>query len=89
MALPIPDLFRAGDSSRMEPHLCRIDSALGRSRACPGELCPFWQDDACVIAGLRADLGSTPGLPRLLLTIRTQLGGVPGIDYTLLPPGLR
>jgi hypothetical protein len=73
----------------MEPRLCRIDSALGRPRECPGELCPFWWDDACVVAGLRADLGSTPGLPQLLLTIRSQLGGVPGVDHSLIPPGLR
>ena len=73
----------------MESHLCQIESALGRSRECPGELCPFWRDGACVVAGLRADLGSTPGLPELLLTMRRQLGDVPGIDYTLLPPGHR
>ena len=73
----------------MEPHLCQIESALGRSRECPGERCPFWWDDACVVAELRADLRSTPGLPELLLTMRRQLGDVPGIDYTLLPPGLR
>ncbi len=73
----------------MEPHVCHIESALGRSETCPGELCPFWQDDGCIVAGLRADLRGTPGLPELLLRIRSQLGDTRGIDYGLLPPGLR
>jgi hypothetical protein len=73
----------------MEPHLCRIDKALGRERSCPGEPCPLWDDAACAVAGLRADLDASPGLPELLLRIRQELGGLPGADYTLLPPGLR
>jgi hypothetical protein len=81
--------LRLGDSAVMKPHLCQIESALGRSRECPAERCSFWQDGACVVAGLRADLTATPGLAELLLSIRERLGTAPRIDHALLPPGLR
>ena len=77
------------DSGAMEPHLCRIESSLGRSTVCPRELCSFWRDATCVVAGLRADLSSTPGLPELLLELRERLDHASAIDGTLLPPGLR
>ena len=75
----------------MEPRQCRIDSALGHPRECPRELCAFWSEDACVLAGLRADLPSVAGLPELLFGLRERLGGRPGvgIDHALIPPGLR
>lgn len=73
----------------MEAHLCHIESALGRTKVCPGELCPFWQDDVCIVAGLRADLKGVPCLPELLLRLRSQLGDARGIDHGFLPPGLR
>jgi len=57
---------------------------------CPGDPCPFWTDNACMIAGLRADLGSSPDLGRLLARIRDDLGGLPVAPRNpLLPPGLR
>ena len=56
---------------------------------CPRELCQFWRDDTCVVAGLRADLGSTPGLPELLLGLRERLDHASPADDTLLPTGLR
>jgi hypothetical protein len=75
----------------MEPHLCRVDSALGRTRECPRELCPLWSDGACVLGGLLPDLGATRGLPELLQGLRERMGGPgsSGPDHTLLPPGLR
>ena len=75
----------------MEPHSCDIDSALGRERVCPGDLCAFWSEDACVVTGLRADLASTPGLAELLLGLRERVGEPDevGVDRMLLPPGLR
>ena len=72
-------------------HLCRIDHALGRTMECPKELCAFWSDNTCVLAGLRADLTTAPGLPQLLDGLREDLSGPRefGIDTALLPPGLR
>jgi hypothetical protein len=43
----------------MEPHLCQLDAAGGGSEPCPGETCPFWKDDRCTVAPLRADLRVT------------------------------
>jgi hypothetical protein len=73
----------------MEPHLCRLERSLGRSTECSRGLCPFWRDAECVVAGLRADLGTTPGLPELLLGLRERLRHASAIDDALLPPGLR
>ncbi len=73
----------------MEPHLCRIESSLGRSEECPQELCQFWSDDTCVVAGLRADLGATPGLPELLLELRDRLDYASPTPDTLPPTGPR
>jgi hypothetical protein len=70
--------------------VCQLDAAVGRDIDCPGDLCPFWSEDACVIAGLRADLGSNPELVGLLARIRDDLGGIPVARRNpLLPPGLR
>jgi hypothetical protein len=69
---------------------CQLEAAAGYEVDCPGDACPFWADDACVIAGLRADLGNKPGLVRLLARIRDDLGGIPvSPQNSLLPPGLR
>ena len=73
----------------MEPHLCQIESALGRSRECPAERCSFWQDGACVVAGLGAELTRTPGLAELLMGLRVRLDDATTIEHALLPPGLR
>lgn len=72
----------------MEPRLCRIESSLGRTSTCPREFCPLWHGGMCVVAGLRADLATTAGLPELLLGIRERLEDV-STDASLLPPGLR
>jgi hypothetical protein len=69
---------------------CQLEAAAGREVDCPGDPCPFWADDACVIAGLRADLGDRPDLVRLLARIREDLGGIPVAPRNaFLPPGLR
>jgi hypothetical protein len=70
----------------MKPHFCEIEGALGRSEPCPHELCPFWQDGGCVVAGARPDLKGTAGLPELLLHLRDQLGDArSALDSALLP----
>jgi hypothetical protein len=58
----------------MAAQMCEIESALGRAEPCPGVPCPFWSDDRCVVAGLRADLGTSPELAEFLLRIRDELG---------------
>ncbi len=73
----------------MEPHLCRLASALGRTRECREERCSFWHDDVCILAGLHSDLERTEGLPQLLLRLRNELDDARGVDHRLLPPGLR
>jgi hypothetical protein len=73
----------------MEPHLCRIESSLGRSTVCPRERCSFWRDATCVVAGLGADLSSSPGLAELLFELRERLDHASALDRALLPPGLR
>ena len=73
----------------MNPHLCRIESALGRSTPCPAERCSLWQDGACVVAGLSVDLTRTPGLAELLLDVRKRLDDASAINQALLLPGLR
>ena len=72
----------------MESHLCQIESTLGRSTECPAERCSFWQDGACVVAGLNADLARTPGLAELLLGLRIRLDNASS-NHALLLPGLR
>jgi hypothetical protein len=69
---------------------CQLEATAGYSVDCPGDPCPFWNERACVIAGLRADLGSSPDLVRLLMRIRDDLGGIRVAPRNpLLPPGLR
>jgi hypothetical protein len=70
----------------MTRSMCQIQNALGRAETCPGAPCPFWDDDRCVVAGLRADLGTSRGLPELLLEIRNALGAGAGTSFGLLPP---
>jgi hypothetical protein len=74
----------------MQRDRCQLEAAAGYDVDCPGDPCPFWTDQACVISGLRADLGSRPDLARLLGRIRDDLGGIPVAPRNpLLPPGLR
>ena len=54
----------------MERQLCHLHRALGRVEGCPGEACPLFDEEKCVIAGLRAELPSNPPLAQLLLGIR-------------------
>ena len=77
------------DTNTDTPAPCMLKAAVGEHETCPGESCPFWRDDACAVAGLHADLGTTVGLPELLLHIRDDLGARSPRSYGLLPPGLR
>ena len=68
---------------------CTLKEAVGEHERCPVELCPFWHGGACVVAGLKTDLGTTAGLAELLLLIRDELGARSPHSYGLVPPGLR
>jgi hypothetical protein len=66
---------------------CQLQYAAGRVEECPGQPCPFWDEDRCVIAGLRVDLGKNSDLTHLLLKLRAELGGHARTLFGLLPPG--
>jgi hypothetical protein len=51
---------------------CALKAAIDEHETCPGEPCPFWRGDECVIAGMHSDLATTAGLPELLLRIRER-----------------
>lgn len=72
----------------MQPTPCQLQYAAGRVEECPGEECPYWEGDGCLITGLRLDLGENPDLTNLLLKLRAELGGRASL-FGLLPPGLR
>jgi hypothetical protein len=77
------------DTSNGSSVTCTLKPAVGEHETCPGEPCPFWRGGGCVIAGLHADLSTTPGLSELLLRIRDDLGEREPRTYGLVPPGLR
>jgi hypothetical protein len=66
---------------------CDLEAAVGRTTACPGEPCVFWEHGGCLIAPLRADLERNRELAYILLPLRAKLGS-PSIEADL-PPGLR
>jgi hypothetical protein len=57
----------------MEQRICQLEYAAGRRKACPGDTCPFWVDDHCVVTPLWSDFGSNPELVELLGGIRADL----------------
>ena len=71
-------------------HLCQLDHEAGRAERCPGETCPFWMDDACAIAPLRADLAGNPCLVTHFLGLRAALARMqPAYGFRQFhPPGL-
>jgi hypothetical protein len=74
----------------MRPHLCQLDAAAGRSEPCPGDTCPFWKDEQCLIAPLQADLARNACLVTYFLGLRASLARqVPaGPLREFHPPGL-
>jgi len=73
----------------MNEWLCTLQDAAGRVEQCPGERCPFWLDETCVIAGLRSDLYRNQTLVSDLLRLRQHLAGERRTLFRLLPPGFR
>jgi len=68
-----------------ERRLCDLQYAAGRVEQCPGESCLYWVDDACILAPLKADIGSRPDLVAFLLSLRSRLGGAASNLFGLLP----
>lgn len=57
----------------MEPRLCQLTYALGRSERCPGESCSLWAGDHCAVSPLWADFAEDRHLAELLLDVRSDL----------------
>lgn len=55
----------------METATCRMKKRLGELEACPGVLCPFWEDGSCAFRNLPLD--GRPELARFLLGLRGEL----------------
>lgn len=55
--------------------LCRLQDAAGRVEACPGEACPYWDEDrgSCVLTAIAGELPSRPDLAQYLLELRREL----------------
>jgi hypothetical protein len=58
--------------------ICRLQLAAGRHERCPEQRCPFWDESACVIDGVRPDIETTPELAAYLLDIRARLARTHG-----------
>jgi hypothetical protein len=74
----------------MEPRLCQLTYAVGRSERCTGEICPFWADTFCAVSPLWADVADNPHLAELMLDLRDDLARLdPHRTFRLFhPPGL-
>ena len=70
----------------MRPTTCHLLAAVDLQETCPGEPCPFW-DENCLLAALRPEMSTNPPLVRFLLGLREDLeeGSRPFLGYA---PGL-
>jgi hypothetical protein len=60
----------------MTEGLCTLQYAVGRTERCPGERCPFWEEEVevgCVVAPIKRQLIDQPELAQHLLEIRADL----------------
>jgi hypothetical protein len=60
----------------MTEGLCTLQYAVGRTEHCPGERCPFWEEEVeigCVVEPIRRQLIGQPALAQHLLEIRADL----------------
>ena len=74
----------------METRLCQLDYAAGRVKRCPGDTCPFWVDDRCVVARHWEHFGTDAELTELLSNLRSDLAerDPAGPVRRFHPPGL-
>ena len=57
---------------------CLLQRALDAHERCPGAGCPFFEDGACRLHELRADIDTNPHLARFLLDLRARLAARQG-----------
>ena len=60
----------------MSEGLCTLQYAVGRTERCPGERCPFWEEEVeigCVVAPIERQLIDQPALAQHLLELRADL----------------
>ena len=62
----------------MNATVCRMKESLGKIEACPGGLCPFWEDDSCALR--HVDLCGRPELAEFLLELRGELDSVRAME---------
>jgi hypothetical protein len=58
----------------MNATVCRLKKSLGAVEACPGGLCPFWDDGSCAFE--HVDFCSRPEFAGFLLDLRRELESV-------------
>jgi hypothetical protein len=62
-----------------EQMLCRLQYEAGRIEACPGERCPFWEEEGlggepgCAFHRIQLDLRGRPEVAHHLLRVRRAL----------------
>ena len=61
-----------------DPGECLLQRALDGHERCPGAECPFFEDGACRLQELRADIDTNPQLASFLLDLRARLAGREG-----------
>jgi hypothetical protein len=69
----------------MEQNVCVLHYSVGRTEACPGKTCAFWDRGSCALTSLRSDLPDNPNLARFLLGLRAQIEGEPQLGLADLP----
>ena len=53
--------------------LCHLEAALGRAIPCAEQVCAFWDDDGCAVAGVRIDAAVNAMFATALLELRAKL----------------
>jgi hypothetical protein len=56
----------------MRPASCHLLEAADVQQPCPGEPCPYW-DENCLLVGLRSEMSTNPIFVRFLLGLREDL----------------
>jgi hypothetical protein len=67
-----------------ETRLCSLETAVGRSQACPEDACPFWEPGGAALDGRCAfeelGLSADAGLASWLLEIRERLEAAGSVE---------
>jgi hypothetical protein len=87
--IPDSNATAAAAGATDDRRLCHLQGAAGRVEVCPEAGCPFWDQGACVIAGLRPDFEHDPELVQMLLSLRDRLARPEQREWAplrLLPP---